>query len=216
MKTIYVVGSTNQDIVCIMDKFPSSGETLHGNDLKYFQGGKGANQAIAASNMDGNVNFISMIGNDAFGKELKKYFDKIGLNNKLYISKTRPTGTAIINVNKEGNNNIVIISGANAELTINLLDINPKKGDILLIQNELSVDMVELLLSYGKKNDMITIFNCAPAISIENFIDKIDYLIVNEHELSIALNLSNFNKDNIEDIKSTMSVFNKKNNLNMI
>lgn len=198
--TVFVVGSTNQDIVVMLNRRPEVGETVFGNELKYFQGGKGANQAIACHKIGAKTKFISAIGDDAFGKSLSNELNSINLDSDLHIKSFTSTGVAIINVDTKGDNSIIVVSGANNALDMDDIKITPKKDDILLLQNELNPNMLPSLLDYAKSNNMITMFNSAPAVSVINLLDKIDYLIVNEHELDISLNIkSEINLDNIND-----------------
>lgn len=198
---VYIVGSTNQDIVIQLDRRPNIGETVFGNDLKYFQGGKGANQAIACHKMGATSQFVSMIGDDAFGASLKAEINSLNLPNTLYISELEPTGVAVINVDNDGDNSITVISGSNKSLSID--DVNtviddPSETDILLIQNELHSEMVEKLLSLGKKKGLVTVLNSAPPVNVTSFIEDIDYLIVNEHELSVSLGIESVDIDNLD------------------
>lgn len=189
-KKVYVVGSTNQDIVIQLDRRPAAGETVFGNTLSYFQGGKGANQAVACHKSGASTLFVSTIGNDAFGNALKQELEQNGLTCRLTISATEPTGTAIIDVDKNGENAITVISGANR--TFHLQDIeralhDSSPQDILLLQNELAPERLGSLVQLGKEKQMITVVNVAPAVDITAHLAFVDYLILNEHEIEITL-----------------------------
>ncbi len=218
-KKVFVVGSTGQDIVIQLDKRPQVGETVFGNDLKYFQGGKGANQATASHKMGIQTHFISMIGDDDFGRFVKSQLDGINLSSNLYISKHNPTGVAVINVDNDGCNSITVISGANKELSIEDVEkalTNSEIGDILLIQNELHIDMVAKLLRFGKKAGLTTIINAAPPINVIDLVDDIDYLIVNEHELEISLAAQKLNLDVLDECYKKIENISVKFKVNLI
>ncbi len=216
---VYIVGSTNQDIVVLLDRRPNIGETVFGNDLKYFQGGKGANQAIACHKMGVTTKFISMIGEDAFGASLKAQLNSLNLPSHLAISEINPTGVAIIDVDNDGDNSITVISGANSLLSIEevegaISDSNAK--DILLIQNELHPEMLGKLLELGKKMGLTNILNCAPPVDITSFVSEIDYLIVNEHELSVSLNISEVNINDLDSLKAQLIEISKSIDTNIV
>src|SRR5690554_6725653 len=118
MKKILVVGSSNTDLIATMDHFPNAGETLEGISFQYAMGGKGANQAIAAHRTGGDVTFVTSLGNDANGNNALKYYQNQGLNVSCsLLADDETTGMAMIWVDKNGENSIVIIPGANKLLS---------------------------------------------------------------------------------------------------
>src|SRR5215475_2293346 len=114
MRRIYIVGSINRDLVVYVDELPRPGETVFGNRFQQFPGGKGANQAVAASRLGGDVHFVGNVGSDAFGKEMRDFLAEENIDtSKIAILDTAPTGIALITVNSASENCIVVVSGAN-------------------------------------------------------------------------------------------------------
>ena len=218
-KKVYVVGSTNQDIVVQLDKRPAIGETVFGKRMSYFQGGKGANQAIACHKIGGDTVFVSMIGEDAFGHALKQEFEDKNLPCRLLVSPSSATGAAVIFVDNEGNNSITVISGSNLELTIEQVQglmQDSSAGDILLIQNELAADMIAKLLSLAKSKGLATIVNVAPAADIRAELKNIDYLILNEHEIETTLAQPALSVTDIKAAQETVKHLSDLLNINLI
>lgn len=185
MKTIYVAGSVNQDIVVSAERAPRPGETVFGTDLEFFPGGKGANQAVAARRLGGRVRFAGKVGADAFGAEMRRYLAGHGLAEDLVESDSEPTGTALIVVAEGGENSITVVSGANATLTAGdcaALD-GAAGGDLLVLQNEIPLETTLELLARARRRGMTTIFNAAPAVRLpESAWGDLDLVVVNEHE----------------------------------
>lgn len=161
MKKIIVVGSSNTDMVVKTQRFPKPGETIIGGDFFMFPGGKGANQAVAAARLGGNIQFICSVGDDLFGANALEAYQKDGID--ISLSKKcedAPTGVALITVNAEGENEIVVASGANAKLSpANLEDVD-FNNTIVLTQLETPMETV-LYLSHTTNANLI--LNPAPA-----------------------------------------------------
>ncbi|MDP9229041.1 MAG: PfkB family carbohydrate kinase, partial [Bacteroidota bacterium] len=121
MKTsIVVVGSSNTDMVIKADHLPAAGETIIGGTFFMNPGGKGANQAVAAARLGGNVTFIAKIGNDIFGRHSVQMFEEEKINTSYILSDPEhPSGVALITVDKNAENCIVVASGSNASLSPN-------------------------------------------------------------------------------------------------
>ncbi len=185
MKTIYVAGSVNQDIVVSAERAPRPGETVFGTGLELFPGGKGANQAVAARLLDGRVRFAGKVGADAFGAEMRRYLASHGLADHLVESATEPTGTALIVVAADGENSITVVSGANGQLSAGDCAVlaAANSGDLLVLQNEIPMDTSLELLASARRRGMRTIFNAAPAVRLpESAWPDLDLAVVNEHE----------------------------------
>lgn len=200
-KTALVVGSINMDLVVNTDEIPGIGETVLGNSLIQNPGGKGANQGVAISKLGKKVNFLGMVGKDGLGEKAINYMRDAGVNID-YIKKVDvTTGIAIINVDKHGNNNIIVIPGANEKVDREYLEENLcvfKTSDIVIFQLEIPMDTVRYGLEIAKKLGKITILNPAPAAELEDDILKnVDILIPNEHELK---RISKMEIDNEESI----------------
>jgi len=187
MRKLHVIGSINQDIVVKAARAPRPGETVLGSELLFFAGGKGANQAVAAHRLGGDVIFRGMVGDDSFGEGLRRNLDREGMPYRIDKTPAAATGTAIIFVANSGENSITVIPGANGELRAeDILPLNASEGDILLLQNEISFETNRQLLTHAKAIGMITMFNPAPAMAADaEFRANLDWLIINEHEYSV-------------------------------
>ena len=118
MPKIIVIGSSNTDMVIKTAKIPAPGETILGGNFFMNPGGKGANQAVAAARLGGQVHFICKVGQDLFGDMAKKQFQGAGIQTDfVYQDVEYPSGVALINVDAEGENSITVASGANGQLS---------------------------------------------------------------------------------------------------
>lgn len=184
---ITVVGSMNMDLVVKTDEIPKIGETLLGNELLQIPGGKGANQGVAIAKLNNHVNFLGMVGKDGFGEELLRSMESSGVNIKHIEKVDDDTGIAVINVDKKGNNNIIVIPGANARVDKEYLNRHYKafeEAEIVVFQLEIPIETVKEGLRISKRLGKVTILNPAPAHELDDeIISNIDILIPNEHEL---------------------------------
>src|SRR5437763_13191876 len=115
--SIVVIGSSNTDMVIQADHLPAAGETIIGGFFFMNHGGKGANQAVAAARLGGNVIFIAKTGNDFLGQQAREMFEKENINTSYILTDAAlPSGVALITVDKDGENNIVVAPGANDSL----------------------------------------------------------------------------------------------------
>ena len=138
MGRVIVAGSVNMDVSARVQQQPRAGETIFGSELRFTPGGKGSNQAVAASRLhDGgttsaSVALLGKIGDDAFGRELRAFLERENLSLLgLCVSPTGPSGTALISVDAAGENRIIVIPGSNAELTADeVADARLGPGDI--------------------------------------------------------------------------------------
>lgn len=188
MSKILVIGSSNTDLIANVEYFPSAGETVEGKLFFQAIGGKGANQAVAAHRLGGNVKFVTCLGDDSNGQSTMKYYKEEGLDvSTLRIVKDVPTGTAMILVNKEGENCIVITPGANNELTpdfIETIEEEIASSHIVVLQMEIPLASVEKICELAVKYDTEILMNVAPAREISNdLLKKVDILVVNETEI---------------------------------
>lgn len=185
--TITIIGSMNMDLVVKTDEIPSIGETLLGNELLQIPGGKGANQGVAISKLDNRVLFLGMVGKDSFGDALLESMKQSGVNVQHIERVEDSTGIAVINVDKAGNNNIVVIQGANSKVNKDYLKRHLeafKESDIVVFQLEIPLDTVKEGLKIAKSYGKITVLNPAPAHDLDDeMIKNIDILIPNEHEM---------------------------------
>jgi len=188
MKKILVIGSSNTDLITNVVRFPNAGETISGKAFMQAMGGKGANQAVAAQRLGGKVKFVTSIGDDANGRNTLSYFKNEGLDvsNVLTVDYA-PTGTAIILVNDEGENCIVVTPGANHELLpahVAELEDEIAKASIVVLQMEIPFETVKKVIELANIHRTPVLLNVAPArqIGVDLF-RMIDILVVNETEI---------------------------------
>lgn len=203
MNKVCVIGSINMDLVIKVDEMPKEGETILSKYFEKIAGGKGANQAVAAKRSGNLVSMIGKIGKDDNGKILKVLLEKEGINtNLIFEDNKEPTGMAMITVNNNGNNSIVVISGSN--MTLNEEEIEKakeeiKKSDILISQFETPENCTLKAFKIAKENNIITILNPAPAKKINDELLKYtDIIIPNETEVEV---LTGIKVDNLEKAK---------------
>ena len=174
-------------MVISMDHLPLPGETLIGGEFFMNSGGKGANQAVAAARLGGNVSFIAKVGNDPFGKRALEQYRAEGIDVKhILTDPEQPSGVALIMVDAQGENSIAVASGANAHLTTKDLD-NAKeilsRADIVLMQLETPITTVEHAANVAKRSGAKVILNPAPAQPLpESLLQNLYILIANETE----------------------------------
>lgn len=189
-KNIIVVGSSNTDMVINADHLPVPGETIMGGSFMMNFGGKGANQAVAAARLNGNVHFIAKIGKDLFGKRSIEQYEDEGIHvEQIYSDPVLPSGVALIIVDANGENSIVVASGANSSLSpedIKKAHSVIEKGDIMLIQLEIPIETVEYAAHLAKEKGIKVILNPAPARPLSDSLLKNLYMIIpNETEAEI-------------------------------
>ena len=152
---ILVVGSLNMDLVVSTDRRPKVGETILGNSFSTYPGGKGANQAVAAARLGAQVKLIGCVGQDDFGDTLIQNFQNNYVDTTLVKrSQTRETGIALITVDKDGDNSIIVIPGANHDLQpddLNQLESEFTPRGILLVQLEIPLAVVVHAIRLGHK-----------------------------------------------------------------
>lgn len=186
-RKILVIGSIAIDNTIYTKTLPSAGTTTIADSYFSNIGGKGANQACAALFLGADVSFIGAVGKDRNGDHVVDFLKEQGLNSRIKRS-DKPTGVAFIILEEDNaENRILIVQGANTDLTKE--DINKNmdlftKGDILLTQFENSMETVEYIIKLAKEKEMTVIVNPAPIKKFnEEYYQYIDYLVPNEHEL---------------------------------
>lgn len=176
------------DIVSRVKRHPRHGETIKSKNFSYIPGGKGANQAIAAHRLGGNILMLGKVGQDAFGQKLLQFFKKENINTtNIRIDTKTTTGAAFVAVNNKSENIIYVSSGANNTLSpTDTKRIRLKKQDIVSATLEIPIETTEQLFKRAKKTGAATILNAAPAsLAAKKLFPFVDYLIVNETELAI-------------------------------
>jgi len=191
---IVVIGSANTDMVVKAKTLPLPGETILGGQFFMNAGGKGANQAVAAARMGGLVTLVAKVGDDIFGKQTIEGLQKENINTDfVFIDALTPSGTALINVNEEGENCIVVAPGANANLLpadIDKVDII-STAEIILMQLEVPMQTIEQVVKNAKFNHQKIIINPAPAQALSDELLKGLYLITpNETEASMLTGIA--------------------------
>jgi ribokinase len=164
---IVVVGSLNADLVVRVDRFPAAAETVTGRDLRVFPGGKGANQAVAAARLGGRVRMIGRVGRDDHGRLLRDSLASAGVDVAgLIDDPDEPTGTAIITLDAAGQNQIVVVPGANGRLGVEDVDRAAAAfagSTVVLLQLEVSLAVVEAAARRGRAAGASVILDPAPA-----------------------------------------------------
>lgn len=181
MSKILVIGSSNTDMVIKTRKIPVPGETILGGTFLMNPGGKGANQAVAAARLGGNVTFITKRGNDMFGNQAVGLFMREGIETQYVIKDPiLPSGVALITVDMKGENSIVVAPGANGNLMpedIPEVLFDPERFDIVLFQLEIPLATVEDAISKATAHGIRVILNPAPAQPLSDQLLKNTWLI---------------------------------------
>lgn len=187
MANIIVIGSLNADLVVRAPRFPAPGETISGEDLAIIPGGKGANQAVAAARQGASVAMVGRVGDDSFGPALTQNLQKNNVDTSHVQTDSSATGTAIIVVDSNGQNSIVLSPGANGQVTPADVDtLSFQDADMLLLQIEIPLETVIHAASVARQNGLRVILNPAPAQSIPNsLLADVDILVPNESELGL-------------------------------
>jgi len=179
---ITVLGSSNTDMVIKAERLPVPGETILGGKFLMNAGGKGANQAIAASRLGGDVTFICKTGDDLFGNQSVELYNKENINTDFIFKDDKlPSGVALITVDDNGENCIVVASGANFSLSISDVDLARDaivNAGLLLMQLETPVETVLYAARLAKKHGVKVLLNPAPAQSIPAELVSQLYMII--------------------------------------
>lgn len=167
MKNIVVIGSSNTDMVVKTSHLPAGGETVLGGDFFMNAGGKGANQAVAAARYGNRVVFVAKTGDDLFGKQVLKSLKEDNIvTDYLFVDKENPSGVALITIDSEAENCIVVAPGANMSLSPADIDTAAEeilKADVVLMQLECPVETVAYAAKMAAEAGVRVILNPAPA-----------------------------------------------------
>ncbi len=186
MVNITVVGSVNMDLIITLERLPSPGETLLGSRTTYAQGGKGANQAVAAARLGASTSLVGRVGDDAFGAQIRRGLAAEGIDLTCLGEATHTaTGVAVIMLVR-GENTIVVARGANDEVTpddVRRAQDAIARSDVLLCQLEVPLTAVEAALAAARAAGVITILDPAPAQRCpETILRLADYITPNRIE----------------------------------
>jgi len=192
VKKIFVLGSTNTDMVIANRKLPAPGETISGGKFMMNPGGKGANQAVAVARLSakrGACVFVAKVGDDLFGRDAAARFRAEGIDARLVVDRKNPSGTALILVDGKGQNVISVALGANGALTP--ADVKPRLKDLkgaaaLLMQLETPIPTVLAAAKAAKAAGVMVVLNPAPAAKLpKELYPLIDWITPNETEAEL-------------------------------
>lgn len=184
---IVVVGSANVDLTTFTDRFPKPGETIFGDRFDLGFGGKGANQAAAAALCGAEVHMVARVGDDLFGPATLKNFKSLGVGVK-HVRKVKKvsSGVAPIFVDSRGQNRILVVKGANDELTpraVNKAKRLLRQADLIVLQLEVPPETVYHTVALAKRYHVRAILNPAPAAALDLAkVRDVDYFVPNESE----------------------------------
>ena len=166
MSKILVIGSLNMDMVMKVDHMPVAGETILCDGMKLVAGGKGANQACAAGRLGTDVTMLGAIGKDVYGEMQRESLQRSGVDVSGLITKENvSTGTAFITVNKEGNNSIVVVQGANAQFTPEDIEAHRsliEECEIVILQLEIPMETVLYAVKLARELGKTVLLDPAP------------------------------------------------------
>src|SRR5450631_1417195 len=186
MGRVVVVGSLNVDLVTHVEQHPKPGETVLGSGLQRMAGGKGANQAVAASAAGATVVMVGRVGSDEAGSAYVARLWALGLDAaSVRVVPDCPTGHALITVDADGENSIVVVAGANALVALDDLEVleSVGPGDIVLLQLEVPLEVVTAAVRRASARGARVVLNLAPYAALPpDVIALADPVVVNEHE----------------------------------
>ena len=195
---IGVIGSISTDFVVTTNRVPKQGETVYGQAFETTFGGKGANQAVAAARLGGQVKMFGCVGGDQFGEETKANLAENGVDvSSVKTIENTTTGSAHITV-FEGDNAIVYVPGANQQVTVDYL--KSVEADLLactyfVIQNEIPMPSIQYLIDLADAHDIKVTYDPAPFIEIAPmYLEKVDYLLPHETEAKEMFGDVNFDE----------------------
>ncbi|OSJ24852.1 ribokinase [Bradyrhizobium japonicum] len=184
MGRVFIAGSINMDVVATADRHPKVGETVAGRQVLYFPGGKGANQAVAASRLGVKTTLIGRLGKDSFGAELRMFLGAQGIELGSVRDADTHSGTAIITV-AASDNTIVVIPGSNALVSADdVANVPLAKGDVAVSQFEIPLPTIAAFFQRARSTGATTLLNPAPAQKMSaELLALVDILVLNETEL---------------------------------
>jgi ribokinase len=201
-RRVLVVGSANVDFTVAASRLPGVGETVSGGTLLVNHGGKGANQAVAARRLGAEVRFVACVGDDASGRDIRAALQAEGVGvDGVMVTREAATGTALIVVDGQGRNQIVVAPGANWRLSAEHVRSRAEDfawAQVVLCQLETPLDTLDVALGEARRRGLVTVLNPAPVrdgISADVW-RRVDYLTPNEGE---AARLSGVP---VEDVRS--------------
>jgi ribokinase len=213
-----VIGSLNMDMVVRSSRAPEAGETLFGQGFALSPGGKGANQAVAAARLGGEVTMIGRVGKDAFGDELLEIIRQEGINTEhISVSGSEATGIASIVLEENGENRIIVVPGANIDLAVeDIQQLEPvlSRAELIVMQLEMDLTMSERAIAIAYRHGIPVILNPAPARALsDELLSHVTYLTPNETEAGI---LSGITVDSVDTARQAARILLQKGVQNVI
>jgi ribokinase len=180
---VVVVGSANLDLVATLDHLPKPGETIVALSYAEHAGGKGVNQAVACARMGARTAFVGCVGNDDAGVFLRGVLENEGIDTTMLRVVDMPTGRAFINVDSRGENEIVVVSGANTQVGIAHDTLVLPMARVVLMQLEIPLTTVRNALQLARRNGALTVLNPAPFKALDaGTLSLVDVIVPNETE----------------------------------
>jgi len=187
---VVVVGSVNADLLTQVAVHPAPGETVLGRSMSVLAGGKGANQAVAAARLGAEVAFVGAVGDDSFAGPATGGLRAAGVDLSALATVPGATGIALVTVSADGENSIVVISGANAAVAADTVSAHAATvagADVVVLQGEIPRAATETAARLARGR---VVLNLAPVIELDaDVVRRADPLVVNEHEARLALSL---------------------------
>jgi ribokinase len=209
-KGIVVVGSINLDLVAGTKRIPAPGETVSGSTFQTFFGGKGANQAVAAGRLGAEVHMLGKVGTDVFGPQLRSGLEAARVNVSAVGEASGPSGVALISTDSTGQNSIIVVPGANGQVTPADLDFHLdliRNAAIILTQLEIPLPTVEHLAAITQREGVPLMLDPAPARPLpDSLFQRVDWITPNETETSTLLDRPSvqWNESNMKDAASAL------------
>ncbi|MGE5558800.1 MAG: ribokinase [Bacillota bacterium] len=190
MKKLCVIGSLNMDLVAVAERFPRPGETLVGSDFGAYPGGKGANQAVALGRLGADVRMTGKVGDDPYGRQYLQILKENGVQaSGVGFESGIFTGTAVIEVDKTGENHIIVVPGANGRVDRSFIRNKLEymlECDIFLLQLEIPMETTMFIVDVLRERSKVIIMDPAPARPLsDETIRKLDFITPNETELAV-------------------------------
>ena len=203
MNDLTVIGSNMIDLITYLDRMPVEGETVEAPEFEMGFGGKGANQAIAAARLGSKVRMITMVGHDNFGKQQLDNFQKNGIDTHGIGVGESNSGVAPIFVDPSSDNRIIVVKGANNELTPDVLDNftdQIKYSKLVVLQQEIPLETNYHAIELAQQFNVPVLLNPAPANEHLNvdYVSKVQFFTPNETELATLTGLPTNNLDEIK------------------
>ena len=206
--SVIVYGSINTDLIAYTPVLPRKGETLLGNSYLMALGGKGANQAVSAAKLGAEVNMVGHVGNDTFGTQVINQLDSYGVDiSAVEVVSDQGSGLAVISVDENGDNTIIVLSGANMEFDqcdIDRTEMLFDDAEVLLLQLEVPVEADLAIARAAHKRGIKVVLDPAPAAPLpDDLYDVIDVITPNEVEIEMMVGIR---PDSREDITEAATI----------